>query len=479
MGNLTPTLPAANGAVRRPPTLPLPGAPNHPRDLSRGRSPASPDGLPAFGDLLGALLEAVLPLTGGALRCIAPARPQPAPDRAPDTDTSPVESPAPSRRSSPDRAENHSRAEEDDAAPPADDPTGPADRGPASLAVAAPPATGADSGAPVETSVPLPQGDKAPAAEPLFAKLPAQTNTAEPADGASPEAPAPSPPTGNAQGQAAPAEGTAADPTTSAPSPTAVAASSPTASEAPVQETAHRQPTAPTLDNLVVESLQAAPAPSDAPPPSDAPTSHAQAAAALAAVPPVAPAEGSTLAGSPRDGGSGGNPNPTPGREPAVAAMDRAAGPSASARPARAERANPSALIDRIVRATQLCRANGPSRIRLVLQPPELGTLRLTLSVKEQTVSARVMAETTGARALIGGNLVALREALEQHGLQLGSFQVSVSQQGHDAPAFDAPSRGFLHASRDARRAASETAAAEPVPRARLWLGPHRINLVA
>lgn len=419
MGRITPTLPPPGGIVRRPPTLPLPGTPVQ----------------PAFGDLLGSLLEAMRPLSDSALR--AP-RPDPVAGRA-SSFVNPG-APPPDRRPPPDRAENDSRARQPDEESTADDPSRQAEAAP--VAVAAP--AGARSPADVK------EKESSTAAVPT-----APDATASALDPTAPP---------EHDAAAAPVPATGDDPTPATgqlPAALAAAAESPPPPELPTQ---------PALGDAVVEAVPGAPDAEAAP----APPAASAEAAALAA--PTPAPDGSALGNAPQDGGRQ-TGSDAPGREPAPAVIDRAARPAAAARITRTDRPDPSAMVDRILRAAQLSRGSGPTRIRLLLQPPELGTLRLTLSVKDNAVSASVLAETAGARALLAGNLVSLREALEQQGLQLGSFQVSVSQQGNDAPSFDAPSRGPALASADAGRPAVEASA--PAPLRLRSVGRTRIDLVA
>jgi flagellar hook-length control protein FliK len=69
------------------------------------------------------------------------------------------------------------------------------------------------------------------------------------------------------------------------------------------------------------------------------------------------------------------------------------------------------------------------------LDPPDLGQLRVQMTIARGTVSASFVAQTQQARALLEKNMAALRTALESHGLTVDRLNVqssqSSSQQGH------------------------------------------------
>ena len=75
------------------------------------------------------------------------------------------------------------------------------------------------------------------------------------------------------------------------------------------------------------------------------------------------------------------------------------------------------------------------------LQPPELGELRVQMSIVEGTVTARFAVGTEQAHALLHRNLAALRTALEGHGLTVERLTV------HLAPTDS--SSAFRHESGD------------------------------
>lgn len=83
-------------------------------------------------------------------------------------------------------------------------------------------------------------------------------------------------------------------------------------------------------------------------------------------------------------------------------------------------------FVQRVIRAMETAEAHGaPLRIRL--HPPELGSLRLEVTVRNGAMSARVEAETEAARTLLLDHLPLLRERLAEHQLRIERFEVQWS----------------------------------------------------
>lgn len=101
-----------------------------------------------------------------------------------------------------------------------------------------------------------------------------------------------------------------------------------------------------------------------------------------------------------------------------------------AARPA--EQADSSRFVQRAADAfAAMSRRGGVVRLRL--HPPELGSLRVEITIKHGKLSARVAAETEAAKNLLVENLPALRERLAAQEIKLERFDVGVhddSQRG-------------------------------------------------
>lgn len=69
-------------------------------------------------------------------------------------------------------------------------------------------------------------------------------------------------------------------------------------------------------------------------------------------------------------------------------------------------------------------------QIQLRLSPPELGTLKIQLSVNEGAITANLETETAAARNVLLDNLPALRERLADQGISIEKFDVDVGRDG-------------------------------------------------
>ncbi|MEE9603759.1 MAG: flagellar hook-length control protein FliK, partial [Thermoguttaceae bacterium] len=83
-------------------------------------------------------------------------------------------------------------------------------------------------------------------------------------------------------------------------------------------------------------------------------------------------------------------------------------------------------FVQRVARAFRAVGDRG-GNVRLRLSPPELGSLRLDISVRNGAMTAKVEAETATARNLLLDNLPALRERLAEQNIKVEQFDVSLS----------------------------------------------------
>jgi flagellar hook-length control protein FliK len=72
--------------------------------------------------------------------------------------------------------------------------------------------------------------------------------------------------------------------------------------------------------------------------------------------------------------------------------------------------------------------------VRLRLSPPELGSLRVELTVRDGVLNARLEAETSSARNLLLDNLPALRERLAEQNIKVEKFDVDVRDERRQSP---------------------------------------------
>jgi len=73
-------------------------------------------------------------------------------------------------------------------------------------------------------------------------------------------------------------------------------------------------------------------------------------------------------------------------------------------------------------------------QIQLRLSPPELGTLRIQLTIQEGAITAHLETETASARTVLLDNLPALRERLAELNITIEKFDVDVGQENKQAP---------------------------------------------
>jgi len=121
----------------------------------------------------------------------------------------------------------------------------------------------------------------------------------------------------------------------------------------------------------------------------------------------------------------------TAGKQPIVAAREMAhaqSRPSSSAPPGESNElggADQARFVERVAKAFQSVGDRGGA-IRLRLSPPELGSLRVEISVREGVMSARLEAENHATRNLLLDNLPALRDRLAQQDIKVERFDVGL-----------------------------------------------------
>jgi flagellar hook-length control protein FliK len=82
-------------------------------------------------------------------------------------------------------------------------------------------------------------------------------------------------------------------------------------------------------------------------------------------------------------------------------------------------------FVQRVARAFQAVDAQG-GQVRLRLSPPELGSMRLEVTVRGGVLSARMETETHAARSLLLDHLPALRERLAEQNISVERFEVDL-----------------------------------------------------
>jgi flagellar hook-length control protein FliK len=86
-------------------------------------------------------------------------------------------------------------------------------------------------------------------------------------------------------------------------------------------------------------------------------------------------------------------------------------------------------LLSRIVGKLDILLSGGRSEAKIKLIPESLGELKIHLVMDGGSMKAVLNASTPQAKELLEANLGALKQSLENQGLQLNEFEVSVNQQ--------------------------------------------------
>ncbi len=109
-------------------------------------------------------------------------------------------------------------------------------------------------------------------------------------------------------------------------------------------------------------------------------------------------------------------------------------------------RADQVETIERIVKSVTMAVRRGQSEVRIILQPPKLGSVRVEMLMKNGVLNVSFETQTQAARHVISSNLPHLKAALESQGIEVEGFNVSVEREAGQ-PAFTDERRSFEHAS--------------------------------
>jgi flagellar hook-length control protein FliK len=144
---------------------------------------------------------------------------------------------------------------------------------------------------------------------------------------------------------------------------------------------------------------------------------------------------------------------------PLARAANRALG--VNGRASRADHENSLPRVDatrfvgRVAKAIQTANGRGGA-LQLRLSPPELGSLRLQLSVHDGVMTASLEAESPAARQLLLDHLPSLRERLAEQNIRIDRFDVDVRQEGSRGQADSRASQ------QDQRQQQSQQPASKP-----------------
>lgn len=145
---------------------------------------------------------------------------------------------------------------------------------------------------------------------------------------------------------------------------------------------------------------------------------------------------------------------------------------------------DPARFVSRVARAVQTAHERG-GPLHLRLSPPELGALRLELTVDRGTLTAKIETENSSARQVLLDNLPALRDRLADQNIKVERFDVDVrrdpsgdSQNYASQDRDGQPREQATGSNRSQSRHASAPLIDEPAP-VRRTISSTSINVVA
>ena len=137
-------------------------------------------------------------------------------------------------------------------------------------------------------------------------------------------------------------------------------------------------------------------------------------------------------------------------------------------------------FLSRVAKAFISAEQRG-GEVRLRLSPPELGSLRLQVSVQDGVMVARMETETEAARAQLTNSLPDLRERLAEQGIRVERFDIDLMQR----PSMGTPDRPGdpqqQHEPQPLRSLRTDQAKPEvdtPAVSSNNWSGQGRLNVI-
>jgi flagellar hook-length control protein FliK len=115
---------------------------------------------------------------------------------------------------------------------------------------------------------------------------------------------------------------------------------------------------------------------------------------------------------------------------------------------------DPARFVSRVARAVQTAHERG-TPLQLRLSPPELGTLRLELTVRGGALTASIETDNANARQVLLDNLPALRDRLAEQNVRIERFDVDVRRDGTGDGSGGRPNAGPQHQGHDHQRHAA------------------------
>jgi len=133
-----------------------------------------------------------------------------------------------------------------------------------------------------------------------------------------------------------------------------------------------------------------------------------------------------------------------------VGASDSAAKPTEGAKAVTAETLSTrgtteAKVLNQIMNKFSLRTSGSQSEIKIRLDPPSLGTVRMNISTSGDSVRTVVIAENHAVKQIIENNLAQLRDSMNGQGLKVDSFTVLVGGDEGQTGQQNTPNEGFSH----------------------------------
>ena len=136
-------------------------------------------------------------------------------------------------------------------------------------------------------------------------------------------------------------------------------------------------------------------------------------------------------------------------------------------------------FVGRVAKAFQTAHERGGT-LNLRLSPPELGSLRLELTVRDGVMNASLQAETDSARRVLLDHLPALRDRLAEQNIRIERFDVDVRRDGSGGSPDDRTAQQQQHQNQQQHDSSPRRPASQPhieaTPRQEDTSVQHKIN---
>jgi flagellar hook-length control protein FliK len=143
--------------------------------------------------------------------------------------------------------------------------------------------------------------------------------------------------------------------------------------------------------------------------------------------------------------------SPAPSRSAVSSGATAAVSTTDTTATARLDEITGQAKVEDIARVVGVNMGSRNSHVRLTLNPPQLGEMRIDVQLRQDVMSLRIQVETEAAFARIGSTAGQLKHALEQHGVAVEHFDVQLRGFHSSASRSEPHSGHHGHTGQDAR----------------------------